>query len=85
MNHYWTKSEEECKAKFERGRSDQAGTRVWPDDFVHREQVLNEVVDVEILAWLDDLRSVLGVEGPSVRELEAAAAAWRGVRAAVTA
>ncbi|HWB23115.1 MAG TPA: glycosyltransferase family 92 protein [Gaiellaceae bacterium] len=84
MNHYWTKSEQECKAKFERGRSDQAKPRVWPDDFLQREQALNEVVDTEILAWLDDLRAVLGLDGPSVAELEAAANDWHGVRAGAT-
>jgi hypothetical protein len=73
MNHYWTKSEEECRLKFARGRSDQAGTRRWPDDFLHRERALNEVVDTEILAWLEPLRSALGVDGPSVPELAAAA------------
>ncbi len=81
MNHYWTKSEQECKAKFERGRSDQAKPRVWPDDFLQRERALNEVVDTEILVWLDELRAVLGVDGPSVAELAAAATDWRGVRA----
>ena len=84
MNHYWTKSEQECKAKFERGRSDQAKPRVWPDDFLQRERALNEVVDTEILRWLDDLRAVLGVDGPTVAELAAAAANWHGVSAAAT-
>ena len=79
MNHYWTKSEEECRQKFERGRSDQAGTRRWPDDFLHRERALNEVVDTEILAWLEPLRAVLGVDGPPVDELAAGAASrWDG-------
>jgi len=73
MNHYWTKSEEECKAKFERGRSDQAGTRKWPDDFLRRERALNEVVDVEILRWLPELRAAMGVTGPPLEELVAAA------------
>ena len=85
MNHYWTKSEEECKAKFERGRSDQTGTRRWPDDFLHREQALNEVVDTGILRWIEPLRMALGVDGPAVAELEAEARdRWTGVPVPVT-
>ncbi len=86
MNHYWTRSEEECRLKFERGRSDPAGTRKWPDDFLHRERALNEVVDTEILAWLGPLRAAMGLEGPPVAELAAAAAARRdgaGARVAI--
>jgi len=59
MNHYWTKSEAECRAKFERGRSAQSGRRVWPDDFLHRDRALNEVEDTEIHAWLEPLRLAL--------------------------
>jgi hypothetical protein len=69
MNHYWTKSEAECKLKFKRGRSDQAGTRTWPDDFLHCAQALNEILDTEILSWIEPLRAALGIEGPPVADL----------------
>ena len=61
MNHYWTKSKAECQAKFERGRSDQAGARKWPDDFLHRERAINEVHGTEILRWLEPLRVAMGL------------------------
>jgi hypothetical protein len=61
MNHYWTKSKAECQAKFERGRSDQAGARKWPDDFLHRERAINEVHDTEILYWLEPLKQAMGL------------------------
>ncbi|MFN0155131.1 MAG: glycosyltransferase family 92 protein [Gaiella sp.] len=69
MNHYWTKSEEECRLKFQRGRSDNGQQRAWPDEFLARERALNEVVDVEILRWLEPLRDAMGVTGPSISEL----------------
>jgi hypothetical protein len=49
MNHYWTKSEEQCHAKFTRGRADTGISRAWPDEFLHRDAALNEVRDEEIL------------------------------------
>ncbi len=75
MNHYWTKSEEECRRKFARGRSDTGLARAWPDEFNLRERALNEVVDTEILRWLEPLRRALGRSGPSAEELARAAEA----------
>jgi hypothetical protein len=31
VNHYWTKSEQECREKFARARADTGGLRPWPD------------------------------------------------------
>jgi SAM-dependent methyltransferase len=65
MNHYWTKSVEECKRKCLRGRSDNGETRAWPHEFILRERAMREL-DVEILRYVEPLRNVLGVDGPSV-------------------
>jgi glycosyltransferase involved in cell wall biosynthesis len=59
MNHYWTKSVEECRRKFERGLADQERRRVWPEEFLRRNTVLNDVADHEILVHADRLRTVL--------------------------
>jgi len=67
LNHYWTKSVEECKAKFERGRADTPkGTegRSWPGDFDLRNAHLNDELDVEILAHLPALRRALALPEP---------------------
>jgi hypothetical protein len=61
MNHYWTKSAEECRRKFERGLADQERRRVWPEEFLRRNAVLNDVEDHEILVHLDRLRAALAV------------------------
>lgn len=73
LNHYWTKSVEECKEKFSRGRADINVTRRWPAEFLHRERVLNQVVDTDILVWLEKVRAALGVDGPPAAALETAA------------
>jgi hypothetical protein len=59
MNHYWTKSEEECHAKFTRGRADTGVSRAWPDEFLHRDAALNAVYDDEIHVHLPALRAAL--------------------------
>lgn len=59
MNHYWTKSAEECRRKFERGLADQERRRVWPEEFLRRNAVLNDVEDHEILVHVDRLRAAL--------------------------
>jgi SAM-dependent methyltransferase len=70
MNHYWTKSMEECKRKCLRGRSDNGQTRAWPGEFLLRERAMREL-DVEILRYLEPLRNALGVDGPAVDDLVA--------------
>jgi hypothetical protein len=59
FNHYWTKSVEECRRKFERGRASTSKTRAWPADFLERNAVLNDVEDHEILVHLPALRAAL--------------------------
>jgi glycosyltransferase involved in cell wall biosynthesis len=59
FNHYWTKSVEDCRRKFERGRASTNKTRAWPHDFLERNAVLNDVEDREILVHLDALRAAL--------------------------
>jgi hypothetical protein len=59
MNHYWTKSVEECRLKFERGLADQQRRRAWPEEFLRRNAVLNDVVDGEILVHAERLRAAL--------------------------
>ncbi len=68
MNHYWTKSVEECQQKFLRGRSDTGATREWPGEFLLRERAMREL-DVEILRYAEPLRKALGVGGPPVEAL----------------
>jgi hypothetical protein len=70
MNHYWTKSVEECKQKCLRGRSDNGETRAWPDEFILRERAMCEL-DLEILRYLEPLRNALAIDGPSVDALAA--------------
>lgn len=59
FNHYWTKSVEDCRRKFERGRASTTKTRAWPHDFLERNAVLNDVEDHEILVHLPALRAAL--------------------------
>ena len=44
INHYWSKSEEECRRKFERGFADGTGARDW-NEFLEHEKILNAVHD----------------------------------------
>ena len=71
MNHYWSKSVDECRAKFERGRADvpdpRAG-RSWPGDFHLRNALLNGVPDTEILRYLPALRAALELDPPRPAE-----------------
>lgn len=44
INHYWSKSEEECRIKFNRGFADGSGARDW-NEFLLHEAILNTVHD----------------------------------------
>lgn len=72
MNHYWTKSVEECRQKFRRGRADTGVIRAWPDEFLLREAAM-QVLDVTILRYAEQLREALGIDGPPVASLVAEA------------
>ena len=48
INHYWSKSEEECRRKFERGFADGGGARDW-NEFLAHEDILNTVHDDTVL------------------------------------
>lgn len=53
INHYFTKSEEECKAKFNKGFATHKGKRSW-NDFTTRDK--NDIYDDTILRYLTDLK-----------------------------
>jgi GT2 family glycosyltransferase/SAM-dependent methyltransferase len=48
INHYWSKSEEECRYKFNRGFADGQGSRDW-NEFLQHEQILNTTHDDTVL------------------------------------
>ncbi|RDS82094.1 glycosyltransferase [Dyella monticola] len=48
INHYWSKSEEECRYKFAKGMADGKGTRDW-NEFLLHEKILNDVHDDTVL------------------------------------
>ena len=48
INHYWSKSEDECRYKFGKGMADGAGTRDW-NEFLQHEKILNDVHDDAVL------------------------------------
>ena len=48
INHYWSKSEEECRRKFDKGFADGNGSRDW-NEFLAHEEVLNSVHDDTVL------------------------------------
>ena len=48
INHYWSKSESECRHKFGRGFADGGGARDW-NEFLAHEQILNRVHDDTVL------------------------------------
>ena len=48
INHYWSKSEDECRHKFNRGFADGSGARDW-NEFLAHEEVLNTVHDDTVL------------------------------------
>lgn len=54
INHYFTKSEEECRLKFEKGLATHKGKRSW-SDFYFRDK--NDEFDDTILRYLDELKS----------------------------
>ncbi len=59
INHYFSKSQEECRAKFARGRADVPVHRKW-DEFLHRDTLLNSEEDRDILRFLELLRMRMG-------------------------
>jgi GT2 family glycosyltransferase/SAM-dependent methyltransferase len=48
INHYWSKSEEECRIKFAKSLADSKGSRDW-NWFAEHEKVLNELHDDVVL------------------------------------
>lgn len=54
INHYWSKSEEECRYKFGKPLADRAGWRKW-DSFLEHEKVLNAVHDDTVLRVVAEL------------------------------
>ncbi|GLQ48880.1 glycosyltransferase family 92 protein [Dyella flava] len=48
INHYWSKSEEECRHKFNRGFADGTGSRDW-NEFLAHDKILNSVHDDTVL------------------------------------
>ena len=62
INHYWSKSEEECRYKFAKGLADGNGTRDWAE-FVAHDQILNAVHDDTVLRVVAQL-GVLPLKWP---------------------
>ena len=58
FNHYWTKSEEEAKAKFARPRGDLGVSRPW-EEFLITQERMNELRDEEILHYLPAMREAM--------------------------
>jgi hypothetical protein len=54
INHYWSKSEDECRFKFGKGMADGLGERDWIE-FLHHETILNEVHDDTVLRVIAQL------------------------------
>ena len=54
INHYWSKSEEECEYKFGRGFADGQGSRDW-NEFLEHEKILNAVHDDVVLRVIAQL------------------------------
>lgn len=48
INHYWSKSEEECRYKFDKGLADGSGQRDW-NEYLDHEKILNSVHDDTVL------------------------------------
>lgn len=62
INHYWTKSEEECKIKFDRGRADTGEKRAW-EEFLKEAQQMSEQEDLRLKnLWSDKLNKRLDNE-----------------------
>jgi len=58
INHYWTRSEEECRQKFERGRADINEKREW-EEFIRYFYAYNAIKDVTLKkAWAKKLKEV---------------------------
>ena len=58
INHYWTKSVEECRARFDRGRVDVPEPRKW-EEFTSTEALYNEVEDPTIWRYLPEVQARL--------------------------
>ncbi len=58
INHYWTKSVEECRAKFARGRADTGESRPW-QEFLALRAALDAVEDRTVMAHVPTLRARL--------------------------
>ena len=54
INHYWSKSEEECQYKFGKGFADSQGSRDW-NEFLEHEKVLNDIHDDTVLRVIAQL------------------------------
>lgn len=54
VNHYWTKSVEECRRKFERGRADTGEQRAWRE-FEQARDDLDAVEDTTIVPYAAEL------------------------------
>ncbi|WP_333679381.1 glycosyltransferase family 92 protein [Dyella sp.] len=48
INHYWSKSEEECRRKFDKGFADGKGSRDW-NEFLAHDEILNSAHDDTVL------------------------------------
>lgn len=58
INHYWTKSVDECRAKFARGRADTGEARPW-HEFVQLRDALDAVEDRTVMTHLPTLSARL--------------------------
>ena len=59
VNHYFSKSQQECRAKFARGRADAQVSRKW-EEFLLSDQCLNSETDEAILRFVEPLEKALG-------------------------
>ena len=57
VNHYWSKSQEECRAKFARGRATMPTKRGW-QQFLMRDAVANDFDDFAVLDRLPAAKSL---------------------------
>ena len=65
--HYWTRSVDECREKFDRGMADRPDKRSW-DQFEASEEVLNETLDLSFASRfvpsMGQERDIPGVHSP---------------------
>lgn len=57
INHYWSKSAQECRQKIMKGKADIGGYRRW-EEFLVRDQVLNTETDTVILNCIEQMKKV---------------------------